>query len=103
MKNNLINFIITINKRNKTIKDIVIIFIMPWLQFILAVVLNFFLDYLRGIGSNNTYISLKVVFIGCLGFSIAGIVLYFYSWRKIYKSYIKSGKWPPKETITSRK
>ena len=43
MKNNLINFIFTINKRNKTIKDIVIIFIMPWLQFILAVVLNFFL------------------------------------------------------------
>ena len=103
MRNDLINFIITINKRNKTIKDIVIIFIMPWLLFIFTLAMNYIASFLKKLGINTMYIVPSVVFIGCLGFSIAGIVLYFYSWRKIYKSYIKSGKWPPKETITSRK
>ena len=97
MKNNLINFIFTINKRNKTIKDIAIIFTMPWLLFIFTLVTNYIASFLKKSGINTMYIVPRVVFIGCLGFSIAGVVLYFYSWRKIYKSYIKNSKYPPNE------
>ena len=53
MKNNLINFIFTINKRNKTIKDIAIIFTMPWLLFIFTLVMNYIASFLKKSGINT--------------------------------------------------
>ena len=70
---------------------------MPWLLFIFTLAMNYIASFLKKLGINTMYIVPRVVFIGCLGFSIAGIVLYFYSWRKIYKSYIKNSKYPPNE------
>ena len=97
MENNLINFIFTINKKTKTIKDIIIIFISPWALFVFTLTANYIAKILKKSGVNAMYIVPEIVFIGCFSFSIVGIVLYFYNWRKIYLSYIKNIKWPPKK------
>ncbi len=86
MINSFARYVLKKNGKRKTLKNVLVLTLAPWILFLFAIAINVVATMLRDGGVHAQYVGIPVVVIGCASFSIYNVALFIFKWWKLFRN-----------------